>query len=286
MGIFSRRATRVAVVQSLIVQGERERNVRGAMTLVDRALTQQPHIVCLTQAFATGVNFIVLQKLAERIPDGPTCQELMQKAAAERIHIVAGILERGDDGRIYDAAVLIDPRGILLGKYRRWMRWSGEVNYVSAGVPIDVIETEIGRVGLQVGYDVCFPEASQHYFRQEADLIVYCASIFEDLRYDVRHLCGARAIDNHCYVVFAGAIGEHQFANMRYMGGSCVCCDPYVQTQQLKRNEEAGMEMLAQAGRTEEFITADLYLEELGKARRKFPFHHDLRTALVARESA
>jgi len=286
MGILYKRETRVAVIQSLIVQGERERNLNAAMALLEQALTKRPQMLCFTQAFATGVNFIILQKMAEPIPGGTVCQTLMHKAAEHRIHIVAGILERGEDDYIYDSAVLIGPDGSLLGKYRRWMRWSGEINYVSAGAPAaTVVTTDIGRIGLQVGYDICFSQASQHFLDQNVDIIVYCASIFDDLAYNVSHLCGARAMDNHCYVVFAGAIGEHQFANMHYMGNSCITCDPYVQIKQLGRQQEAGMEMLARAGRGEEVITAKLYLDELRKARHKLPFHRDLRTAMAGGEA-
>nr|VFJ46045.1 MAG: Predicted amidohydrolase [Candidatus Kentron sp. DK] len=286
MSLFVKSSVRVAAIQSLILQGERDRNIRNAMALFDDAMRQKPRLVCFTQAFATGVNFIILNKMAEPVPDGAITQLLMEKAAANQVHIAAGILEKGDDGKVYDAAVLIGPDGALLGKYRRWMRWGGELNYISPGTPRDGIDTEIGKIGLLVGYDVCFPEAAQHYFRQRVDIIIYSASVFRDLRYNVRHLCGARAMDNHCHVVFAGAIGEHQFANMHYMGGTCICGDPYFEVQKLKKAEENAMEVLASAGSGEDFIVADIHVSELAKVRDKLPFLDDLNTAMTVLENA
>ncbi len=279
MGFFVRDSVRVAVVQSRILQGEKDLNLQSAWALFDRALAEEPQLVCLTEAFASGVNFIILRQMAEPIPGGRVFGLLAERARGAGVHVAAGILELGDDGHVYDSAVLIGPDGALLAKYRRWMRWEGETNYVSQGVPMDAVVTPFGKVGLTVGYDLFFPRAFEHYFLQETDLVVCCGSIFEELGYDARHLCAARAMECHGYLALAGAVGEHQFANMHYTGGSRITVDPYFLLKQLKEQPRPGCEVLAQMDGGEGVIAADLYLDDLHKARKKLPFRGDLTRA-------
>lgn len=280
MGFFVKESIKVAAIQSLIVQGEKDKNLEGAFALLGKALEQKPRLVCLTQAFGSGINFIILQKMAEPIPDGRIAKLLSEKAKEKEIFIAAGILELGEDGKVYDAAVLFAPNGDLLGKYRRWVRWGGETNYISQGRPMDCIQTEIGKVGLILGYDLCFPQTCHRYFLQGVDMIICCGAIFEDLSYDAQLFCSARAMENHCYLVYAGAIGEHQFANMHYMGHSAITCDPYFMVKQLKEEVKPGMDVLAKAGKGEEFILANLFIDDLQKGRKKLPFQKDLERTL------
>lgn len=286
MGLFVRESVRIAVVQSRILQGEKDRNLQEAWALFDQALAEEPRLVCLTEAFASGVNFIILRQMAEPVPGGRVFRLLADRARAGGVHVAAGILELGDDGRVYDSAVLVGPDGALLAKYRRWMRWEGETNYVSQGGPIDAVVTPFGKVGLVVGYDLFFPRAFEHYFLQETDLVVCCGSIFEELGYDARQLCAARAMECHAYVALAGAVGEHQFANMHYTGGSRVTVDPYFLFKQLKEKPRPGCEVVAQMESGEGVIAADLRLDDLRKARKKLPFRGDLMRAVGAARPA
>lgn len=285
MSIFEKATVPVALLQTQIEQGEKERNWSGAMALFDRALDSGPKLVVLPEAFASGVNFIILRQMAESVPDGPTCERLRQLAALHSIHIAAGVLEAGEDGRIYDSAIVIDPRGTILGKYRRRFLWTGERNYVSAGSEPAIVATELGRIGLLVGYDLCFPEACSGFLRADVDIAVCMASVFERLNYNAPRLALARAIDHHCYFLYANAVGFHQFANMRYTGASGVFADPYFLQIQMACQAGDGLGVLASAKDQPDFLATGLHLEELARARRsKLPFKEDA-TYTLARKS-
>ena len=286
MTIFRKETVRVAVLQTWIEQGEKERNWSHAMQLLDQALAHGPKLVVLPEAFVSGVNFIILRQMAEPIP-GPTFCKLSEIAARHSIFIVAGILEQGENGKVYDSAVLLDPSGVLLGKYRRRFLWTGERNYVSAGDASCMIATSLGRIGLLVGYDLSFPEACSSFLESDVDIAVCPASVFERLNVNARHLALARAMDHHCYFLYANAVGLHQFANMRYTGQSAICADPYFLQIQLSAPQQNGLGYLAQTLGEPGYVIAELCLEGLRAARRnKLPFKTDAGFALQRQTQA
>ncbi len=265
----------VAVLQTEIAQGEKDGNWNQAMQLLEKALAHSPQLVVFPEAFVSGVNFIILRQMAEPVP-GPTCEKLCALAIHHSLHVVAGILEQGEDNRIYDTAVLIAPDGALLAKYRRRFLWTGERNYVAAGDAPVTADTALGRIGLLVGYDLCFPEACSSFLHEDVDIAICPASVFERLNFNARRLALARAMDHHCYFLYANAVGFHQFANMRYIGQSAICADPYFLQIQLVANPNEGLGCLAQAGTSPGFLTAELCLTDLAAARRtKLPFKAD-----------
>lgn len=281
MSIFKRDTVKVGVLQTWISQGEKEDNWSQAMRLFEQLLEHGPQLVVFPEAFVSGVNFIILRKMAEKVPGGPTCERLRELAASRSIHLVAGILEEGEDGRIYDSAVVVDPKGTLLAKYRRRFLWVGERNYVAAGDGPVVVETELGRLGLIVGYDLCFPEACATFLRSDVDIVACPASVFERLSFNATRLALARAMDHHCYFLYANAVGFHQFANMRYPGGSAIFADPYFLQLQLSRAPHDELGCLTRASSQPEFLVADLHLADLVKARAsKLPFKGDARFTL------
>lgn len=284
--IFRKEGIQVSVIQSSIVQGDKERNWARMMSLFDIAMAGRPQLVVLPEAFVSGVNFIVLRQMAEPIPGGATCEKLQGLARERQVHIVAGILESGDDRKIYDSAILIDPSGKLVATYRRRFLWVGERSMISQGTGPLVIDTAIGRLSLIVGYDICFPEACGHALAEEVDAIVCPASVFHPLSINVANVAAARAMDHHCYVVYANCIGFHQFANMQYGGQSGIHGDPYFHHIQLGWTSAEAAAPLAFARDAEEVITAELFVSSLAAARRhKLPFRADASATLSTRGS-
>jgi predicted amidohydrolase len=218
--------------------------------------------------------------MAEPVP-GPTTDRLGELASSHSLHIVAGVLELGEGRRVYDSAVLFAPNGVLLAKYRRRFLWTGERNYVTTGDKAMIVPTKLGNIGLLVGYDLCFPEACATFLDHDVDIAVCTASVFERLNFNATRLALARAMDLHCYFVYANAVGFHQFANMRYTGHSAICADPYFLQVQLQAAATESLGMVAQAYAEPVSLTACLYLEDLAVARSaKLPFKTDARFTL------
>jgi deaminated glutathione amidase len=286
LSIFTKEGIPVAVLQTSIEQGAKERNWTNALQLLEQTLEHGPKLVVFPEAFVSGVNFIILRQMAEPVP-GPTSDKLSELAQRHSLHIVAGILEQGEDRKIYDSAIIVAPDGSLVAKYRRRYLWTGERNYITAGNQAVTADTALGRIGLLIGYDLCFPDACASFQQSDVDMIVCPASVFERLNFSAPKLALARAIDHHCYFLYSNAIGFHQFANMRYTGRSAIFADPYFLQIQMGAPQDESLGCLAQADDQPGYVKSKLCLEELAAARRtKLPFKADAAFSLQSANPA
>lgn len=83
-----------------------------------------------------------------------------------------GFCERGDGGLVHNSAAIITADG-LLEVYRKTHLWDTEKQFFTAGSALPpVVDTEAGRIGVLVCYDLEFPEMTRHLGVLGADLVV------------------------------------------------------------------------------------------------------------------
>lgn len=79
---------------------------------------------------------------------------------------------------------------------------------VSGGHELNVMNTDCGKIGVLICYDIEFPELSRRLIDQGAQLIFVPFCTDERQGYlRVRYCAQARAVENQCYVVMAGNVG-------------------------------------------------------------------------------
>lgn len=136
-------------------------------------------------------------EVAEPIP-GPTTKTLGEVAKARNAYIVAGIYER-EAQAVYNTAVLIDRQGKVAGKYRKVYLPREEVERgLTPGVHFPVFDTDFGKVGLMICYDVFFAEPARALANQGADMILMPIWGGDET------LAKARAIENGVFLVTSG----------------------------------------------------------------------------------
>lgn len=85
---------------------------------------------------------------------------------------------------------------------RRW--WN-----IKGGEGASVIPTDCGPIGVMICYDSEFPELARHLVNQGALLLFVPFCTDERRGYlRVRYCCQARAVENQCYVVTSGVVGN------------------------------------------------------------------------------
>ncbi|NBC96636.1 MAG: GNAT family N-acetyltransferase [Deinococcus-Thermus bacterium] len=85
---------------------------------------------------------------------------------------------------------------------------------LQGGDSVDVIETDCGPVGALVCYDAEFPEAARRLADEGARILF--VPFNTDTRHGhlrVRYCCQARAIENQCYVVTSGMVGNLEYVS-------------------------------------------------------------------------
>jgi predicted amidohydrolase len=162
--------------------------------LIDEAASQKADIVCLPEAITlvgTGKDYI---SVSEPVP-GPTTEFLGKIAKKHKLYIVAGILEKTGD-TVFNTAVLLDRNGNFVGKYRKVSLPQEEIDGgITPGNSFRVFDTDFGKIGLMICWDVTFPEAARALAQQGAEII------FLPLAGGDITLTKARAIENQVYVV-------------------------------------------------------------------------------------
>lgn len=101
---------------------------------------------------------------------------------------------------------------------------------IEGGDSLKAIETDCGPIGVLICYDSEFPELGRHLADQGAKIIFVPFCTDERQSYlRVRYCCQARAVENQCYVVMSGNVGNlPRVANMDIQyAQSCILtpCD-------------------------------------------------------------
>ncbi|MHB9029950.1 MAG: carbon-nitrogen hydrolase family protein, partial [Candidatus Latescibacterota bacterium] len=169
-------------------------NLEGFAKYVGQAAAQKADIVCLPEGITligTGKTFV---ECAEPVP-GPTTEFLGKLARTHRMYIVAGILER-EGVTVYNTAVLLDRAGKLAGTYRKVCLPREEVDGgVTPGEEFRAFDTDFGRIGIMICWDVAFPEPARQLMLEGAE------AIFLPIWGGNTTLARARAIENQVYLV-------------------------------------------------------------------------------------
>jgi predicted amidohydrolase len=108
---------------------------------------------------------------------------------------VAGILEK-DGSTVYNTAILLDREGNLAGKYRKVSLPREEIEGgVTPGDSFPVFDTDFGKVGIMICWDVSFPEAARTLAFNGAEVIMM------PIWGGHLTLAKARALENQVYLV-------------------------------------------------------------------------------------
>lgn len=175
---------RLALVQFESELCNVEANVAHACDMIRKAGENGADMVVLPELFSTGYQLdVVGPRIAELVEpvDGPTVRALQEAAADAGSYVVAGLaLEHELAGVAYNSAVVIDRAGELVGIYDKQHLWALERFYFRSGSDTPVFDTDFGRVGVLICYDLGYPEVSRMLALQGAELLVcpsaWCAA--------------------------------------------------------------------------------------------------------------
>ena len=268
----------IAVVQMESKLGRSAANQRRAARYVHQAAAEGAELIVLPEAYLTSGNILEAADVSVSIP-GPETEELCALAREVGAHLVAGLLERGEDGHYFSASILVDPARGLIGKYRRVHCHDLERRYLTTGSEFPTFDLPFGRVGLLQGYDINFPEAARELARQGVDVIA-CSALVPDMYVYLAELrLPVRTIDAECILAFASGVGHNLYAGFRYMGRSQILADPlFLESERFDFVD--GDERLAALDESEEgIVTATVDLDRMRRYREKATLLNDLQPA-------
>jgi predicted amidohydrolase len=152
---------------------------------------------------------------------GPITAELSAACREQDLFAVFGMLE-ADGSRVFNAAVLVGPEGVL-GSYRKvHLPYLGIDMHTSCGDrPFAVHEAGGVRVGMNICYDSAFPEAARCLALLGADLIALPTNWPPGGECVARHAIRTRAMENSVYYAAINRVGTER--GFRFIGLSSIC---------------------------------------------------------------
>lgn len=200
----------IATVQMKPVLNEVEDNLVKISEYIRKIATEQKvDLIVFPELITTGYECgMYFTDLAQRVP-GPAVNVIAQRAADFNTHVLVGMATKERvESILYDAAVLIGPDGEVVGDYHKVHLRGEERLAFRAGYRAVVFESELGPIGVMLGWDLAFPEMARALVMEGAELLCVCACWEEARAEEWRTLIMARAYENACYVAAANRAGE------------------------------------------------------------------------------
>jgi predicted amidohydrolase len=204
---------KVAAIQSHARLGMPEATVQ-AFEMLDHAAKLGVKVAVFPQFFACPV-VPPSEYAAELVARDATALTERAREIARRHHcvVVLPLFEREGE-KVYSSAVLVGRDDALLGRHRQVHLEPELAAWCTPGESFSVFETPYGRVGVILGYDGQFPEATRALSLAGADLIAWpCA--WRELQ-ERALLAVPKSADNRVYTMCANR------TDAPYPGGSLV----------------------------------------------------------------
>jgi predicted amidohydrolase len=214
--------TKFAAVQMEPVLLETDRNLDKIIQYINDASLLDAKVIVFPECALTGYGLSLAEAktLSETIP-GEATDRISKVCREIDCLVVVGMLEKDDQGAIFNTAVLLSANG-LIGKYRKThLPHLGVDRFLSQGTSIDgPFDTPMGKLGLLICYDLRFPEPIRVLALKRAQVILlptawpHAATLYPEF------MAQCRAAENSIYLIAANRIGEER--GTRYLGRSVM----------------------------------------------------------------
>ncbi len=239
---------RVAAVMCRSLVGHAEENLKRMAAWTAAAAKEKADIVCFPELCITGYH--VREEMAEAAIrlDAPEVASVVRMAGEQDVAIIAGLAEKGMDGRTYATAFVCDGSGIR-GTYRKTHLGPPEKEIFAAADAVGPLFDVKGLTfGIQLCYDAHFPDLATHMTARGADAIFIPhaspgTSATDKKTSWMRHL-PARAYDNSIFVIAVNPAGDNGLG--LYFPGCALVLSP------------EGKRIKSHCGEKEAMIVADL----------------------------
>jgi predicted amidohydrolase len=219
-------------------------NARRALNLAKCALNEGAEILVFPELFLTGFCY---ESFAWEDPPFPILNPFRTMAKDHSCLIIGSLMSNKQNlGFCLDSETIrFQPKIHSFDQEKEQFR---------GGDFIAPMDTKYGKIGLEICYDLRFPEMSRSLSLKSADILVTIAQFPLERLIHWRTLCLARAIENQI---------PHIACNWANAGGSIII--------------DAWGNVLAEAGSDETSIIGNVDLEKRNNFRREIPCFRDRR---------
>lgn len=236
---------KIAAIQMSTVADKME-NVRTVKTYLEKIKDENPDFVILPEMFCCPYQTENFPIYAEK-EGGSVWQQLSGYAKQYGIYLIGGSMpEKDAEGNVYNTSYIFDREGKQIGKHRKVHLFDIDVkggqtfkesDTLTAGDSDTVFDTEFGKIGVMLCFDIRFPELSRMMVNDGAKVIFVPAAF--NMTTGPAHWelsFRTRALDNQIYMV--GCAPARDVSAGYISWGHSIVTDPWGRvTGMLDENE-------------------------------------------------
>ena len=244
----------------------KEDNVKTASLMIDESVSKNADFIVLPEMFNCPYSNDKFIEYGEEEKDSYTLNKISLLAKKNNVYILAGSIPEKDNGKLYNTSYLFDKEGNIIAKHRKMHLFDidvkGKITFkesdvLTAGDSFTIAETDFGKIGIGICYDIRFPELARVMVENGALILFYPGAF--NMTTGPAHwelLFRSRALDNQVFCVgVAPALNKdasyHSF-------GHSIIASPWG-------------EIIAEASEKENLILCEIDLDEIKKVREELP---------------
>lgn len=236
---------KIAAIQMPTVADKME-NVRTVKAYLEKIRDANPDFVILPEMFCCPYQTENFPIYAEE-EGGPIWQQLSAYAKQYGVYLIGGSMpEKDAEGNVYNTCYVFDREGKQIGKHRKVHLFDIDVkggqtfkesDTLTAGDSDTVFDTEFGKMGVMLCFDIRFPELSRMMVNDGARIVFVPAAF--NMTTGPAHWelsFRTRALDNQIYMV--GCAPARDVSAGYISWGHSIVTDPWGRvTGMLDENE-------------------------------------------------
>jgi len=217
---FIMKTVKVGLIQFRIEPEEPiEKTFEHAKKLIEVAAKGEAEIICLPERWNYKKG-----EIKDNIEpyNGPT-MTFFKKASAELgIYIIGGAIwvSNEDKTENYIQSGIFNPKGELVEIQRKIHLYLYEKSFFSPGEELKIIDTEFGKIGIAICFDMTFPEVARFYALNNVDIIFSPVLIREEGIENWHIYLKARSLENRMPICAVNTVG--QFNDRKFSGQSLI----------------------------------------------------------------
>jgi omega-amidase len=261
------------------VTDDKQRNIQHTRSAIAEAVRNGAELVILPEMWNCPYSNDSFPTYAEDVSSGfaPTFSFMSDTAKKHGIVLVGGSIPESADGKLYNTCFIFGKTGKMLGKFSKLHLFDidipGKITFkesdtLTQGGGLTVIDTEIGRLGIGICYDIRFPEVAALYASRGVQILIYPGAFnmtTGPLHWEL--LQRARAVDNQIFVLTCSPSRDDQGSYVAW--GHSTAVGPFG-------------EILGTRDHTEGIVYSELDLDQIPVRRSNMPLRHQRRKDLYA----
>ena len=256
---------KLAVIQ-MHIKDDKIKNLETLSIILKEVLKNNVDLVVLPEMFCCPYVAKLFPLYAEE-ENGATFTYLSKLAKDNNIYLVCGSMPEVDENdKVYNTSYVFDRNGILIGKHRKIHLFDMQIGEqlikesktITPGKDITVFDTEFGKFGLCICYDLRFPQLFELMVDKGAKAIIVPAAF--NMKTGPAHwelLFKGRAVDNQVYTIGCAPARNYDDSYVSF-GNSMVV--------------SLWGEIINKLGTDEGYFTCDIDFDYVDSIREQFPF--------------